>query len=136
MIPKGNMFYSIFRNRCPRCHETFVFLNKNPYQSGFMKAHTHCSHCGLKYEQEPGFFYGAMYVSYALTVAFSVAVFVAYYVFSLIFKYEFNAIHYLIINFVALLLFTPVMFRLSRMVWMNFFISYKPEQRGEKYERT
>lgn len=136
MIPKGNMFYSIFFNKCPRCHETDFFINKSPYKAGFMKAHTHCAHCGLKYEQEPGFFYGAMYVSYALTVAFSVAVFVAYYVFSLIFKYEFNAIHYLIINMLALFLFSPKMFRLSRMVWINFFISYKPEQRGEKYVRN
>lgn len=133
MIPKGNMFYSIFYNKCPRCQETNVFLNKSPYKKGFMQAHTHCSNCGLKYEQETGFFYGAMYVSYALTVAFSVAVFVAYYVFSLIFKYEFNALHYLIINMLALLIFTPNMFRLSRMVWLNFFISYKPEERGEKY---
>jgi uncharacterized protein (DUF983 family) len=133
MIPKGNMFYSIFYNKCPRCQETNVFINKSPYKKGFMQANTHCSNCGLKYEQETGFFYGAMYVSYALTVAFSEAVFVAYYVFSLIFKYEFNALHYLIINMLALLIFTPIMFRLSRMVWLNFFISYKPEERGEKY---
>jgi uncharacterized protein (DUF983 family) len=133
MIPKGNIFYSIFYNKCPRCQETNVFINKSPYKKGFMQAHTHCSNCGLKYEQETGFFYGAMYVSYALTVAFSVAVFVAYYVFSLIFKCEFNALDYLIINMLALLIFTPIMFRLSRMVWLNFFISYKPEERGEKY---
>lgn len=136
MIPKGNMFYSIFKNRCPRCQETNLFINKSPYKAGFMKAHTHCAHCGLKYEQEPGFFYGAMYVSYALTVAFSVAVFVAYYVFSLLFNYEFNTLHYLIINMLGLFAFSPIMFRLSRMLWINFFISFKPEQRGEKYERN
>lgn len=33
-----------------------------------MEMDTHCAVCGLKFEIEPGFFWGAMYVSYALTV--------------------------------------------------------------------
>lgn len=30
--------------------------------------HSHCPHCGLQYEREPGFFWGAMYITYAFTV--------------------------------------------------------------------
>jgi hypothetical protein len=30
--------------------------------------HEHCPSCNLRYEVEPGFFYGAMYISYAFTV--------------------------------------------------------------------
>jgi hypothetical protein len=38
--------------------------------------HDNCSHCGLKYQIEPSFFYGAMYVSYGLNVAVGIAAFI------------------------------------------------------------
>ncbi len=31
--------------------------------------HAACSVCGLRYEREPGYFVGAIYVNYAITVA-------------------------------------------------------------------
>lgn len=42
--------------------------------------HKDCPVCGLHYEIEPGFFWGAMYISYAFSVAISVIVGVADYV--------------------------------------------------------
>ena len=35
--------------------------------------HQDCPHCGFHFEIEPGFFWGAMYISYAFSVAVSVA---------------------------------------------------------------
>jgi hypothetical protein len=34
--------------------------------------HQDCPHCGFHFEIEPGFFWGAMYISYAFSVAVSV----------------------------------------------------------------
>ncbi len=47
------------------------------YSSKFIRMHADCPHCGLHYEVEPGFFWGAMYVNYAFTVAIFISSFVA-----------------------------------------------------------
>ena len=36
--------------------------------TGFPKMHERCPTCGLKFEREPGYFLGAMYVSYGLAL--------------------------------------------------------------------
>jgi len=41
-----------------------------------------CPHCNLTFEIEPGYFYAAMYVSYAMNVAEAVTLAVATYVFT------------------------------------------------------
>lgn len=83
--------------------------------------HERCSHCDTKYKMEPSFFYGAMYVSYGVGIAFAVAAFV---------------ISFLIIgtslmtSFLAivgtLVAFMPIIIRVSRNIWINFFIHYDP----------
>ena len=47
--------------RCPRCGRGEVF-------SGWFTMRESCAACGLKYEREPGYFVGAIYVNYAITV--------------------------------------------------------------------
>ena len=77
MFGKGSRLYSVFRMKCPRCHEGDFFIS-HPYN--LKKAgdiHENCPNCGLKYSKEPGFYYGAMYVSYALGVGLFVALWVA-----------------------------------------------------------
>ena len=89
------------------------------YHLKFHDMHGTCSHCGLQYEREPGFFYGAMYVSYALTVALAVAIFVLGYLFHLSLITSFIAI------LVILLGLTPVTMRVSRLVYINMFVHFK-----------
>ena len=78
-----------------------------------------CSHCGLKYKMEPSFFYGAMYVSYAVGVAFAVAAFVVSFFF---FKADLVTVFISIV--LTLIAFLPVIIRLSRNIWINFFVKY------------
>ena len=83
MLKKGSKLNSILTGSCPRCQNESMYCDKNPLHfSKILKMNEKCSHCGLKYQIEPSFFYGAMYVSYALNVAISVAVFVISYLFS------------------------------------------------------
>lgn len=118
---KGTRLYSILNNKCPRCHEGDFYSNKNPYQiSNFGKNHEHCSACGYKFDKEPGYFYGAMYVSYALTVAFSVAISVAIVVLFPSSGYKV----YMISILLGLVVLMPLSFRLSRLIWMNLFQHY------------
>lgn len=122
MLKKGNKLYSILTGTCPRCHEESMYVNKNPYKPGHLfKMHERCSNCNSKYKIEPSFFYGAMYVSYGVGIAFAVAAFV-------IAKLLLGAS--LITTFIAITAtmvgFMPVIIRLSRNIWINFFFKYDP----------
>jgi len=120
MLKKGNKLYSVLTGSCPKCHEESMYVSKNPYKSGHLfKMHERCSNCSTKYKIEPSFFYGAMYVSYGVGIAFAVAAFV-------IAKLFLGA--GLITTFIAItatmILFMPVIIRLSRNIWINFFFKY------------
>ena len=86
-----------------------------------------CSDCNLKYKMEPSFFFGAMYVSYGLGVAIAVAVFVLS---VLIFKTSLIASFYWISGVLFVML--PIILRVSRNIWINFFVSYNANAASEK----
>jgi uncharacterized protein (DUF983 family) len=54
----------IFHQRCPRCRSGNIF--RYSIFRGFPKMLERCPVCDLKFEREPGYFLGAMYVSYGL----------------------------------------------------------------------
>lgn len=117
---KGSKLYSIFTGTCPACHKGEMYVESNPYKlRKILKMHDHCSHCGLRFKIEPSFFYGAMYVSYAVGVAIGMAAFVvAYLLFGLDKHYMFFAI------ILALVVTFPLIIRISRNIWINFFVDY------------
>jgi uncharacterized protein (DUF983 family) len=120
MINKGSKVYSIFTGTCPKCHEESMYINPNPFVlTDTLKIHDKCSNCHTKYRMEPSFFYGAMYVSYGLGVAFAVAAFVVSF---LIFKSSLTTAFIAIIG--TLVAFMPIIMRLSRNIWINIFMSY------------
>lgn len=118
---KGHKIYSILTGKCPVCHEENMYKNTNPYKLGSVyDMHDKCSNCQTKYKIEPSFFYGAMYVSYALGVAFSVAAFIiAYYFFGA------NLLTSFVVIVATLIGLMPIIMRLSRNIWINFFFSYQ-----------
>ncbi|UOB18686.1 DUF983 domain-containing protein [Abyssalbus ytuae] len=122
MLKKGTKLYSIFTGTCPKCQEESMYVYKNPYNPAkTLKMNERCSHCNTKYKIEPSFFYGAMYVSYAVGTAFAVAAFIISYLFiGTTLKTAFISI------VATLILFMPVIMRLSRNIWINFFFKYDP----------
>lgn len=123
MFSKGSKLYSILFLKCPRCHEG-AFLEAHPYKlSNFNKVKEHCPKCNLKYSIEPSFYYGSMYVSYAVGVAVAVAV----YVLTLIFGLELSILG-LFGSIVAVLVLTmPWIAAVSKSIWANFFFDYNKE---------
>jgi len=86
-----------------------------------LKMNENCSHCGLKYQIEPSFFYGAMYVSYGLNVAVGIAAFIVSFVFfGASIEQSFLAI------VISLIVLFPFVLRLSRNLYINMFVSYDP----------
>jgi uncharacterized protein (DUF983 family) len=59
------------RQRCPRCRVGRIF--RSSIYLGFPGMHDRCVECGLPFNREPGYFLGAMYVSYGLALAIIVA---------------------------------------------------------------
>ncbi|WP_397361913.1 DUF983 domain-containing protein [Olleya sp. R77988] len=120
MFKKGSKLYGIFTGKCPKCHEEFMYTEPNPYKlSKLFKMHERCSNCNTKYMIEPSFFYGSMYVSYGVGIAFAVAAFVISY---LLLKTSLNTAFITIV--VTMLAFYPIIIRLSRNIWINIFMSY------------
>src|SRR5246127_3255320 len=58
----------IFCQLCPRCRAGKIFRS-SIYRS-FPKMHERCPVCDLKFDREPGYFLGAMYVSYGIGIVF------------------------------------------------------------------
>jgi uncharacterized protein (DUF983 family) len=57
---------SILHQRCPRCRVGSIF--RSSIFRGLPKMYERCAVCGLKFEREPGYFLGAMYISYGLAL--------------------------------------------------------------------
>lgn len=118
---------SVLRNKCPRCREGDLFVSKIAYDlKNNVKMYQNCPVCGQPTEIEVGFYYGTSYVSYALGVALSVALFVAWWVI-LGFSISDNSLfYYLGVNAVMLILMQPSLMRLSRSLWLSWFVKYDP----------
>jgi uncharacterized protein (DUF983 family) len=113
--------YSVFTNTCPVCHKGEVFKYKSVFNlKKFDKMHENCASCGHLYEKEPGFFYGAMYASYGLMVGLFVVTFALF-----VWGFEVKMSHYLIGFPFLVLLVSPYVYRISRIIWMNLFTGYK-----------
>ena len=79
MPQNPNIVSSILMCKCPKCHEGNLFKNKRIYKyKGYFDMPNNCPKCGQDFQIEAGFYLGAMFVSYAFTVALTVAVFVAF----------------------------------------------------------
>lgn len=98
---------AILRLRCPCCLTGKVFRS-------LWRMHTECPRCGVSFEREPGFFYGAMYFSYGiglvLAAPLSILLFLKGFSEPIIFA---GAIGQLAI-------ISPLLFRYSRVAWMHF----------------
>jgi uncharacterized protein (DUF983 family) len=91
-----------------------------PYSPKFADMNKNCPVCGFDLEQEPQFYFGAMYFSYA----FQVAIFVAVYL-GLRFTINPEVNTYIIVMAVAVVAMLPLNFRWSRAAWISLFASYK-----------
>lgn len=126
MLKKGTKLNSILTGTCPRCQNESMYVQKNPYRlNQVLTMHESCSHCKLVYQIEPSFFYGAMYVSYAVNVALGVAAFIIAHVFI-----GLELIPSFVTIVATLLVLYPPVLRLSRNMYINMFVSYEPEAKS------
>jgi uncharacterized protein (DUF983 family) len=116
---------SFLHAKCPRCRRGRVFAN-SMYGFGGQKMNTTCEHCHLTFEIEPGYFYVAMFVSYAMNVAQFITAAVAINVLT----GSSNPWLYVTIILGISLILSPFNFRYSRLVllyWLTPGLNYNPE---------
>ena len=133
--PKPNYYWSMLTMKCPRCRRGPMFKDKNPYKrlklSHIFDMYDNCPVCNQKYDLEPGFWYGTGYVSYALAVAVSTTTFIAWLVLIGVSTDDNRIFWWLGLNAVLLVVIQPWLMRLSRVIYMRFFVRY-----DENYEVT
>ncbi|MGL4631354.1 MAG: DUF983 domain-containing protein [Leadbetterella sp.] len=105
--------------KCPSCGMGALFVPRT-----FFTMYENCPDCKLKYEKEVGFFYGAMYVSYAINVLLFIVSLVLYYSFEEVWNWKWYIGFYLLITLIS----TPIIFRLSRSIWLSINIPFKVEK--------
>lgn len=100
--------------------------------------HKKCTQCGQNFEPEPGFYFGAAYVSYALTVALWVALFVALVVFDSLglisFSFEEDPLFLMGWGIGLLIVLLPLLYRLSRSIWISTFVKYDKDAAAKHAE--
>ena len=122
MLGKGSKLYSILYQKCPRCHEGDMFPKGTLYSpTKFSEMYPNCACCGQTFEPEPGYYFGAMYVSFAFNVAiFLVSLFLLS---QLVEEITMTMMMGVMIGVVVG--FLPIIFRWSRALWINIFIHYE-----------
>ena len=121
IFSKGNKLNSIIPIRCPQCHKG-KFLKTFVYDlSRFTAVRNQCDCCGLKYRLEPSFYFGSMYVAYAVGVALMVIITLISYVISSTFSFLTTFVSICIV----MVLLGPYINALSKIIWANMFFSYQ-----------
>jgi uncharacterized protein (DUF983 family) len=109
--------------RCPRCRVGNIFHHS--IFLGFPKMHESCSVCHLRYEREPGYFLGAMYISYALAVPLVALIAI------LLWKFSGLGFAKLILWTAVLFLpFVPSITLLARVLWIYLDQTFDPARRN------
>lgn len=126
---------SVIANKCPRCRKGDLFLSKNAYDlKNNLTMNKSCPVCGQPTEIEVGFYYGTGYVSYALSVAFLVATFVAWWILFGISFSDNSIFWWLGTACTLLILIQPPMMRISRSLWLSWFVKYDANWKEHKLE--
>ena len=124
-MPKTPKSWAMLHAKCPRCRRGNMFSG-GIYHFGSNKILDHCPHCNLYYEIEPGYFYAAMYVSYAFNVAEAFTIAVLTY---LLTHNSTSPWLYIGTMISGCVLLSPINFRYSRVLllyWLSPKIHYQP----------
>ena len=115
MIMKRFIINTI-REKCPFCEKGDVFIKRKFFLQP-PKMYSNCEVCGRDFDGEPGYYFGAMYVSYAIAVAAGIATFIAArFIFGIT---SFDATVAWIAAVIFLISYKN--FKWSRIIWLRIF---------------
>lgn len=102
-----------------------MYQSKNPYHlRSFMKMFDHCQVCGQPLDMEPGFYYGTNMVSYSLAILISILSFILWWIIVGFSLHDNRFFWWIGFNAFLLLAMQPPLMRISRTIWLAFFVPY------------
>ena len=119
-MPNSSKLTAMVNARCPHCHDGRLFKFKWWNVFNFAQMHENCPSCGVRYEVEPGFFFGAMYLSYA----FSVGIMLVGGILVFNFLNDPPAMGYVVPITTVSLLLVPFNFRTARVLFIHWFSGF------------
>lgn len=109
-----------------------MFTNNNPWNlRKVFSMHERCPVCGQPFELEVGFWYGTGYVSYALSVLYLIVTFILWYLLIGMSVKDNRFFWWMGSAIVSLVLLQPWLMRISRVVYLYFFVKYNENYKSE-----
>ncbi|SKB30031.1 Protein of unknown function [Salegentibacter holothuriorum] len=103
--------------KCPNCGKGKMFNKRgNIFRFKMPEMNKNCKHCDYKFEKETGFFFGSMFVSYALGAAEMIASLILFW-----YLVDLAPLNVFFIIAVIAILLSTLNFRLSRSIWAYIF---------------
>ncbi len=116
-----NRLIALLRGKCPKCHHGNMFAKPWYNILQFWNMNKTCPSCNLTFAIEPGFFFGAMYLSYGFVVGIMlVGGYIIYNYFG-----DPDTIYYILPITLVSILMTPFNFRMARILYMYLFSGIK-----------
>jgi hypothetical protein len=110
-----------------------MFVDSNPWNlKKVTKMPVHCPECGQPFELEVGFWYGTGYVSYVLSVLLSALTFIAWILLIGMSVNDNRFFWWMGINVFLLIVLQPWLMRLSRVIYLYFFVRYHPDYKNTR----
>ncbi len=126
---------AVFFNKCPRCREGDIYVEKNPYKlRTVVKMYSQFTSCGQPTELETGFYYGTGYVSYVISLLVCVISFLLWWLVVGFSLEDSRFFWWLGCNSFLLILMQPYLMRLSRTLWLSWFVKYEPNWREKEID--
>lgn len=128
----GALIARALRLDCPRCGKAKMYL-------GWFRMHERCPACELKFEREPGYFLGSIYLNYGLTALLTTIGYI-----SLRFGMQIES-RWLLVGFAVFCVAFPMFyFRYARALWLamdcrfdkSLFADANAASSGASHERN
>lgn len=117
-----NIFSSIYHYKCPRCRQGDLF--KKPLDiSKPLDMNENCSCCNQSFSPEPGYYYGAMFISYIWTSFASLGL-VAFFIWGLGWGVNASLFALVVVGAISFLW----VLRISRSMYIHLDVRYDPEK--------
>lgn len=129
MAKRTPKFNALVNGKCPKCRIGKMYTGQT-YSIRNNKERTLCPYCGFRFQIEPGYFYAAMYVSYAMVVL--EVLFFIYVTYRITHSEAIGV--YIAVVVATILLLAPFNYRYSRLLLLHYLtpkVKYDP-----KYEAS
>ncbi|MBK8054581.1 MAG: DUF983 domain-containing protein [Saprospiraceae bacterium] len=127
---KRNFLSNALLKKCPRCQEGDLFIKPFEFTKP-LNMPEKCPVCHQKFEPEPGFYYGAMFLSYIFSAFFFLGIVG---VCLIVFKLSLNLSMVVVLLIASLTYF--FFLRMSRSLWINILVKYDADAKLTKSEKS